>query len=134
VLRELVTLAEQSWQVYDPAAVLAAVQEREDKQTTAMPGGVAIPHLHRPMPNALGETVIAYGRTSCGIPFGFEMGGLTDLFFLVLSHDDPTHLRVLARLSRLLLRPGFIDALRAAETPAESWQVIAAAEAELAEG
>lgn len=131
VLRELVTLAEQSWQVYDPASVLAAVQEREEKQTTAMPGGVAIPHIHRPMPSALGETVIAYGRTTCGIPFGAESGGLTDIFFLVLSHDDRAHLRVLARLSRLLLRPGFIDSLRAAETASDTWQLIDAAEREL---
>jgi PTS system nitrogen regulatory IIA component len=130
VLRELVNLAEQSWQVYDPAAILTAIQEREEQQSTAMPGGVAIPHLHRPMPNALGETVLAYGRTGSGIPFGAD--SLTDIFFLVLSHDDRTHLRVLARLSRLLLRPGFIDSLRAAETPAETWQVIDAAEKELA--
>lgn len=130
VLRELVVLAEQSWQVYDPAAILAAVQDREEMQTTAMPGGVAIPHIHRPMSGALGETVLAYGRTTCGIPFGAEMG-LTDIFFLVLSHDDQSHLRVLARLSRLILRPGFLDSLRGAETSADTWRVIDAAEREL---
>jgi hypothetical protein len=42
-------------------------------------------------------------------------------------------LRVLARLSRLLLRPGLVDDLRAAETPAATWQVLAAAEADLVE-
>ena len=35
------------------------------------------------------------------------------------------------RLSRLLLRPGFIDELRAAETPAETWERIITEEREL---
>jgi PTS system nitrogen regulatory IIA component len=131
VLRELVTLAEQTWQVYDPAAVLEAIRQREEMGSTALPIGVAIPHPRRPLPAALGESLVAYGRTSSGIPFGAPMGGLTDVFFLVCCRDDRTHLRVLARLTRLFLRPDFLDDLRAAETPAETWEKIAAAEREL---
>jgi PTS system nitrogen regulatory IIA component len=56
---------------------------------------------------------------------------LTDIFFLVCCCDDRTHLQVLARLSRLLLRPGFIDDLRAAETPGETRDLVVAAEEEL---
>jgi PTS system nitrogen regulatory IIA component len=59
---------------------------------------------------------------------------LTDIFFLVCCRDDRTHLRVLARLSRLFLRPGFLDELRAAETPAAAWQLITSAEQELLAG
>jgi PTS system nitrogen regulatory IIA component len=131
VLRELVLLAEQSFQVYDSAAILTAIQQREEMASTALPGGVAIPHPHRPMPSILGDSVLAYGRTLSGIPFGAEDGGLTDIFFLVLSHDNTTHLRVLARLARLFLRPGFVDSLREAETAGDAWQVIEAAEREL---
>jgi hypothetical protein len=40
-------------------------------------------------------------------------------------------LRVLARLTRLLLQPGFLDELRETETAAESWEKITAAEHEL---
>jgi PTS system nitrogen regulatory IIA component len=131
VLRELVALAEQSWQVYDPEAILDAVRHREEMASTALPSGVAIPHPRRPLPNALGESVLAYARTASGIPFGAPDGGLTDVFFLVLSRDDRTHLRVLARLTRLLMRPEFLDELRAAETPGESWERIVAAEQQL---
>src|SRR5205807_3718037 len=121
VLKELVKLAEQSWQVVNAQAILEAVRAREVLATTALPNGVAIPHPHRPLPAALGEAVIAYGRTASGIPFGTDLGGVTDIFFLVACRDDRTHLRVLARLSRLLLRPGFLDELRAAETAADVW-------------
>jgi nitrogen PTS system EIIA component len=130
VLRELVKLAEQSWQVYDADAILEAIKAREEMGSTALESGVAIPHPRRPLPNALGESVIAYGRTINGIPFG-NTGILTDVFFLVACRDDRTHLRVLARLSRLLLRPGFLDELRAAGTPAETYELLTAAEREL---
>ncbi len=131
VLRELVGLAERSWQVYDAPALLEAIRQREEMGSTALPSGVAIPHPHRPMPSILGEAVIAYGRTASGVPFGLDLGAVTDMFFLVACRDDRTHLRILARLSRLLLRPGFVDELRAALTPAESWELIVNEERQL---
>jgi PTS system nitrogen regulatory IIA component len=130
-LKELVTLAEQTWQVYDPVAILDAIRQREEIASTGLPSGVAIPHPRRPLPGALGESVMAYGRTTSGIPFGAPGGTLTDIFFLVCCRDDRTHLQVLARLSRLLLRPGFVDDLRAAETAADTWQLLSNVEREL---
>ncbi|MBX7104633.1 MAG: PTS sugar transporter subunit IIA [Gemmataceae bacterium] len=130
-LRELVTLAEQSWQVYDPQAVLEAVQAREDLATTALEFGVAVPHMHRPIPGAVGESLIAFGRASSALPFGSADGGLTDLFFLVLCQDEGLHLKVLARLARLFLRPGFLDTLRDAPTGHAARQIIVAAEEDL---
>jgi PTS system nitrogen regulatory IIA component len=131
VLRELVRLAEQSWQVYDPNAILTAIRQREELASTALGSGVAIPHPRRPLPAALGESVLAYGRTASGIPFGAAHGQLTDIFFLVCCRDERTHLRVLARLSRLLLRQEFLDSVRAAETPLETWELLAATERDL---
>jgi PTS system nitrogen regulatory IIA component len=133
VLKELVNQAENTWQVYDPEAILEAIRQREEMGSTALDSGVAIPHPRRPLPSALGEAVMAYGRTASGIPFGAPGGGLTDIFFLICCRDDRTHLKVLARLSRLLLRPGFVDALRNAETPTQTWNVINAAERDLLE-
>ena len=131
VLKELVTLAEQSWQVYDPEAILEAVRTREEAASTALPSGVAFPHPRRPLASALGESIVAFGRTGSGVPFGDSNGGLTDCFFLICCRDDQTHLRVLARLTRLLLREGFVDELRDAETAAEAYETIVSAEREL---
>jgi len=131
VLKGLLHLAEQSWLVYDAPAILEAIRSREEMSSTTLPGGVAIPHPHRPLPNALGESVLAYGRTLSGIPFGAPHGELTDIFFLVCCRDDRTHLQVLARLTRLLQRPGFLDELRSVDTAAESYEKIVQAEQEL---
>jgi PTS system nitrogen regulatory IIA component len=132
VLKELVQLAEESWQIYDPDAILDALRQREEMASTALPSGVAIPHPHRPLPNALGDHVITFGRTANGIPFGGPHGALTNMFFLVLCRDHQTHLRVLARLSRMFLRPNFLDQLQAAETPKDVMALITATENELA--
>lgn len=131
VLQELVATAEKSWQVYDPEAILEALKQREEMASTALESGVALPHPHRPLPNAVGETVVAYGRSLGGIPFGGPRGILTDIFFLVCAKDDRSHLRTLARLSRMLLRPTMLDELRSADTPEETFEVLVAAEREI---
>src|SRR5262249_28967280 len=76
VLRELVKVAEQSWQIYDPAAICEAIRQREEMGSTALGSGVAIPHPQRPLPSALGESIIAFGRTVNPVPFGAPHGGL----------------------------------------------------------
>ena len=132
VLRELVKLAASSWQVYDPEAVHEAVVKREEMSSTAQANGVAIPHSHRPLGDAiLGEPMVCFARTPRPVVFGGPKCSLTDLFFLVLSKDDRTHLRVLARLARLMRREGLLESLRAAETPAEAHELLLAAEREV---
>jgi PTS system nitrogen regulatory IIA component len=132
VLRELVKVAESAWFVYDTEAVLAAITEREDMGSTALASGVAIPHPHRPLgEGVLGESLVVFGRTGRGIPFNGPRGSLTDLFFLVCCTDDRTHLRVLARLARLMLREGFLERLRSTESPEEAYELLVGEEREL---
>lgn len=130
VLESLVETAGRTWQIWEPATVLKAIIERDALCSTAMPGGVAIPHPREPLANALGESVVAFGCTGgYGVPFGAPDGRLTDLFFLVLCRDTRTHLQVLARLARMLQKPEFAQHLRAAETDDEAYAVILEAEA-----
>ena len=124
VLKKLVEVAGRTWQVFDSSAVLQAVRQREEIQSTGFDGGVAIPHPQNRMPEALGESMIAFGRTVSGIPFGGPRRQLTDLFFLVLARDSNTHLKILARLGRLFQIDGFLDELRAAETSPDAVRVI----------
>jgi PTS system nitrogen regulatory IIA component len=132
VLRELVKTAESAWFVYDADAIHEAIREREEMGSTAMPSGIAIPHPHRPLGDAvLGESLVVFGKTQRGIPFGGPRGALTDLFFLVCCTDYRTHLRVMARLSRLMLRDGMIQQLRSTETAVEAYELLTTVESEL---
>lgn len=128
VLESLVEVAGRSWQVWEPATVLSAVQDREEVLSTAFESGVAIPHTRNPLPDALGQSVIAFGRTYSGIPFGAARRQMTDLFFLVLCRDSRTHLKVLARLGRLIQVPDFLDELREAEGNRTAYEIICEAD------
>jgi PTS system nitrogen regulatory IIA component len=131
VLQALIELAGRTWHVWDPAAILKAVKDREDVMSTAFENGVAIPHPRNPLPDALGQSVIAFGRTSQGIPFGAPRRVLTDLFFLVLARDAATHLQILARLGRILQREGFVDQLRTAESGQEAYRMLVEADSQI---
>jgi nitrogen PTS system EIIA component len=131
VIESLIEVAGRTWQIWEPATVLNAVLEREEIFSTGFENGVAIPHPRNPLPDVLGQSILAFGRTLSGIPFGAPRRQLSDLFFLVLCQDSRSHLHVLARLGRLIQSPGFLDELRAAETSSAAYQVIAKADKEL---
>lgn len=103
--------------LWDPDKMADAIRKREDLHPTALENGVAMLHPRRPMDSIIGEPFVALGITSKGLPFGGPRGCLTDIFFLLGSTDEAVHLRVLARLSRLIREPEFLDTIRAAESP-----------------
>jgi PTS system nitrogen regulatory IIA component len=130
VLDSIVELAARTGWLWDTAAMAEAVRSREEMHTTALENGVALLHPRRPMPKILAQAFLSLGMTSTGIPFGAD-APMTDIFFLICSTDDRSHLRVLARLSRILTSPGFLGSLRAAPDAATARQLIVETEARL---
>lgn len=131
VIRAMVELAARTGFLWDPDKMAEAVRAREDLYPTALDNGVALLHPRRPMSNILGQPLLALGCTSTGIPFGRGRGGLTDVFFLICSVDDSEHLRTLARLSRVIAWPDFLDELRKAPDAQTALRLIADTEAKL---
>jgi nitrogen PTS system EIIA component len=119
VLRELIKVASESGLVYDSDAILDAVQKREEITSTACQEGVAFPHPRRPQTDLLGDSLIVLGKSGTGIPYGCDQGSMTDIFFMILCKDSQTHLRALARLSRMIRTKDFLKKLRALEEPSE---------------
>jgi PTS system nitrogen regulatory IIA component len=101
-----------------------ALTSREELHPTALGNGVALLHPRRPLPSIMGEPFLALGITTSGIPFGGPRGCLTDVFFLIGSTSETVHLRVLAKLSRMLQQSEWLDELRESESPLGAWQVI----------
>ena len=126
----MVELAAQTGWLWDPGAMADAVRLREELHSTALENGVAMLHPRRPLPKILAQPFVALGVTSTGIPFGTGVP-MTDVFFLLASIEDRGHLRTLARLSRLLAAPGFVDSLRAAEDAKAARQLFVDAEEKL---
>jgi PTS system nitrogen regulatory IIA component len=116
VITEMTQLAARTHLLWDPEKLAEAVRTREEMHSTALDNGVALLHPRRPMPAILAEAVLALGITPGGIPFG-SGGSLTDIFFLICSTSDHEHLRILARLSRVINDQDFLTSLRAAVDP-----------------
>lgn len=110
VIDGMVNLAAETGLLWDPKAMAEAVRLREEIHPTALENGVALMHPRRPMAKILAQPFLALGCTVTGIPFGSGCP-LTDVFFLICSTDDRVHLHTLARLSRLLTVPGFLNEL-----------------------
>jgi len=131
-LESLVEVAGRTFQVWSPSEILNAVQQREEIFSTAYAGGVAIPHPRNPLPDAHGESILAFGRTLSGIPFGSGQGELTDLFFLVLCRDSRSHLAILARLGRMLQLDDFVDELREKQDSMAAYDLICRTDEQIA--
>jgi PTS system nitrogen regulatory IIA component len=114
VIDGMVDLAAGAGLLWDAKAMSEAVRSREEMHPTALENGVALMHPRRPMPKILAQPFLALGCTLSGIPFGSDCP-LTDVFFLICSADDRGHLHTLARLSRLLTIPGFLNNLHQAQ-------------------
>ena len=128
VIDSICQLAFQAGKLWDPAAMADAIRARETLHPTALDNGVALLHPRRPLPTLIGDSFLALGITAAGIPFGGPKGSLTDVFFLIASYSDAEHLKILARLSRLIVDPAFLSDLRGAESAREILERVAVAE------
>lgn len=131
VISAMCELAAQTGWLWDPERMAEAVRAREDMLSTALENGVALLHPRRPLPSLLSQAFLGLGVSSHGVPFGGPRGTLTDIFFLICSLEDRGHLRVLARLSRLLNHPGLLADLRRAPDARAARQLIVDLEQDL---
>jgi len=93
----------------------AGLLTREESFATGMPGGFAIPHCRT---EAVHEAALGVLRLAEPVDFG-SADGPADLIIGIAAPagTDDQHLQLLAQLSRALIRPEFLAALRAATEP-----------------
>ncbi|WP_400996332.1 fructose-specific PTS transporter subunit EIIC [Agromyces sp. GXQ0307] len=93
-------------------ALFADAWAREEKDSTGVPGGIAIPHAKS---DAVTEPTLAAARLPEGVDFG-SFDGPADLVFLIAVPTASTqdHLAVLSTLARSLIREDFVASLRSA--------------------
>jgi PTS system nitrogen regulatory IIA component len=133
VVREMCNVAAGTGLLWDAPQMAEAVSMREALHPTALENGVALLHPRRPQSSILSDSLVALGITSQPFPFGNTAGHQTDIFFLICSTDDQIHLRILARLARLVSDEVLLTMLRSARSPSEAIELIKAAEIELIE-
>lgn len=108
----------------DHREIVRVLIERERLGSTGIGDGIAIPHGKI---NGLESLVLGFGLSRKGVNFDALDGKPTHIFFLLLSPDNSTgiHLRILARISKLLKEASFKETLMQAKAPSDVISTIA---------
>jgi len=122
-IRELVGFLETSSKIKNTDAVVTSLMDREKLGSTGIGQGVAIPHGKS---DATPTLVAALGISKKGIEFEALDGEPVHVVFLLISPTDSSgqHLKVLARISRLLKDKFFRQAIKEAKSAIEIQKII----------
>lgn len=109
----------------DHEALFKVLMERERLGSTGIGGGIGIPHGKL---RDLKELTLGFGLSREGVDFESMDGGPTHIFFLLLTPENSAglHLKLLARISRLLKDDEFKNRLIQSENSEEVLAVIEA--------
>ncbi len=123
IIQEMIDRLVAAGRIEDRDAVLQAVLEREDKMSTGMQNGVAIPHGKT---DAVKELVTAVGLQKAGVNFDSMDGSPCTIFIMTLSPAKRAgpHIQFLAEVSRLISQPAEREKLLAAKTHAEIYEIL----------
>lgn len=124
VLEEISRTIRRKKQKFQPEAMVKVLLEREKLGSTGIGDSIAIPHGKL---NGLDELIVAFGRSRQGVDFNAVDGKPVKLFFLLMAPEPSRseHLKVLARISRMLKDLNFRNSLMEAKSRNELFQIIA---------
>ena len=97
--------------------------ERERLGSTGIGGGIGIPHGKL---KDLDSLVLGFGLSKKGVDFESMDGRPTHIFFLLITPENSTglHLKLLARISRILKNDIFKEKLMGAKNQNEIYDII----------
>lgn len=128
VIEELATPVAQVTGV-DHKELVQVLLDRERLGSTGIGGGIGIPHGKL---KGLDSLALGFGISRKGVDFESMDGRPTRIFFLLVTPENSTglHLKLLARISRILKNDPFKERLLEAADKDEIYQIIAAEDEE----
>jgi mannitol/fructose-specific phosphotransferase system IIA component (Ntr-type) len=123
VLEELLEILVANHPGINRARTLEGLKIREEKMSTGIFPGVAIPHVSE---DSVTEVLCAVGISRRGIDFDSFDKKPTHIFFLVISNTDDhaTQLRVLQSLSFILNEKAFVPTIMEKKTSQEVFDAL----------
>lgn len=109
--------------IKDRDAALKAVLEREQKMSTGMQHGIAIPHGKT---DSVDKLVTAMGLKREGVDFGSMDGKPSTIFIMTISSISRTgpHIQFLSEISQVLNDPEKRERILQAQSPSEVLDVL----------
>lgn len=122
IINELVDLLNDSNQVKNIDEVRSAVLEREKIMSTGVGKGFAIPHAKT---SAVEKIIACFGKTKEPVDFEALDGEPVSLIFVLVGQDNMVgpHIKLLSRISRMMSKDEFREAVLNAKTPEEIYKV-----------
>lgn len=123
LISEMVDAMQAQGLVKDREEIINAIMEREEKGSTGMQHGVAVPHGKA---DSVEELVAAFGIKRDGIDFDSLDGQPCSIFILTVSSSllAGPHMSYLAEISRVISKPDVREKLLAASTRDEIIKII----------
>ena len=122
IIEELVVPVAQNAGI-DQQELVRVIMERERIGTTGIGGGIGIPHGKLKNIDSL---VLGFGLSRDGVDFQSIDKKATHIFFILISPENETglHLKLLARISRILKNDPFKQRLMSAADGDEIYNII----------
>lgn len=122
-LKDLTTCIKELFPSINPDTLLDNLTERENQASTGIGHGVAIPHTNLA---GIEKTVCVIFLSPDGVDFESIDSTPVNLTFLLLSPlgHVGNHLRILARIARLVSREGLVSSMNSAENLAKAYAII----------
>ena len=108
-VRELAESAFANNLISDKEEYAARLIEREEMTSTALGRGIALPHLRKMSSELASSPSILIGISRNGVDFNSHDTKKTHLFFCIISDSEVVHLRIMARLARILRNEGIVE-------------------------
>lgn len=125
VIEEMAAFMVSAGQFTNRTAVVQALLAREEKMSTGMQNGIAIPHGKT---DAVEQLVAAVAIHRAGVDFAAMDGKPSHIFIITLSPENRAgpHIQFLAEISKVLSRPELREKLLKAATRDEILNLLTA--------
>jgi PTS system nitrogen regulatory IIA component len=123
VIEELSAVLAGHYNGLDIEQLREKILEREKLGSTGVGDGIAIPHAKL---RSVGKILVVFGRSSKGVDFNAIDGKAVHILFLLVAMDENfgAHLKLLARISRILKNPSFRKRILEAVDAESIYQII----------
>jgi fructose-specific phosphotransferase system IIA component len=123
IIQEMIDLLVIRGRIKDREAALKAVMEREQKMSTGMQHGIAIPHGKT---DSVDKLVTAMALKKEGVDFGSMDGKPSTIFIMTISSVSRTgpHIQFLSEISQVLNDPEKRERILLAQTTSEIMEIL----------
>jgi len=123
LLYELSEMAHEKGLTGSKSELFGELQKREKMLSTAVGNRAAVPHPRNPDPKIFTIPKVIIIRTCQGIDFGAPDNQQVYIFFMICAPNEFIHLRLLAKIAKLLNLPHMMDRLISSDSKEQIMQI-----------